>query len=224
MNTDSLRTWLKGDKSRRMVGKCLAAGFSFVGGVFIVIMTFGAACVVAWIATYGFCSIVELVSGVKWHVACGWFVMMSGVFVILLFIKAVRMDSWVWGRYARKEWDIDPRLRSDIEMLLPSVQVVKHSGLAAKVIAVVLVTGPRLVLGSFGKVREFFQILKMDVSKCAAALDFILSRTGSVSYEEFCEAGLGEQLKHLRNIEGVQYLKDRLSFSDELKTKLNQLK
>jgi hypothetical protein len=187
-------------------------------------LTFWLTYFVAQIAISGFFSVVELVSGAKWQLADGWFLAFSGVFVVLLFVQYFRMDPLSLGRYSPQEFEMDPRLKSDIEQLVPSYQYLKHSGTAARAIADVLVTGPRLFLGSFRLLRERSQINSIEVDQCASALAFIYGRDGTVSYEEFCGGGRGEQLKQLKNIEGISFMKDKMWLSDELKAELSGLK
>ena len=223
MNANSINAWLKKNKSNRIGQKFLAAAFSFFGGIIVLILTFGLSYIVAWMATSGFFSVVELVSGTKWQLGNGWFLIISVIFIVLLFVQYVRMDPLSWGRYHPEKFEMDPRIQSDIEQLTPSYEYLKHSGMAAKVIADVLVTGPRLFLGSFRCLRELSQMNSIEVNQCSQALAFIYGRGGSVSYEEFCQAGCGEQLKELKNIDGVHFVENAIFLSDELKTELGQL-
>jgi hypothetical protein len=237
MNADLIKTWLEKDKSRRKFEKFIEAGFSFIVGVIVLVLTFALTYFVMHIATNGFFSVAELVSGVKWQLATGWFYVISAVFMVLLFVQYLRMESWGWGRYAPKKKDTGTLMQREFEenvkniadAISPNSQaptyadVIKNSGMASKAIADVLVTGPRLFLGSFKQLKELFQINGLQVNQCAAALAFIYERSGEVSYEEFCQGDRGEQIKQLRNIEGVSFLKDKLYLRNELMAELKGL-
>ena len=223
MNSDSINIWLKKDASNRIVKKCLGAGLSFFGGIIVLFITFWLTYFVVWLTSSGFFSVYELFFGAKLKLGSNYLLIISGFFVVMLFIQYLRMDSWSWGRYSREEFDVDPRLRSDIRELIPSVDIIEHSGNAAKAIADVLVTGPRLLLGSLLRLKEISQIKRVEIDKCAEALTFIYSRTDSVSYEDFCAAGFGEQLQQMKKIDGVCFLKSGLFLSDELRKEFNNL-
>ena len=144
MNVDLIKTWLKKNKSQRKAERYLEAGLSFIGGIVVLILTFWLTYFVAEIALSGLFSVVELVSGAKWHLADGWFLVISGVFVVLLFVQYWRMDPWSWGRYAQPENDtgtpmqreFEEQVRTAIKYIAPNsraptyVDVVKQSGMA----------------------------------------------------------------------------------------------
>lgn len=238
MTTDLIQTWLKKNKSQRKAERYLEAGLSFVGGIVLLILTFWLAYFVAEIALSGLFSAVELVSGAKWKLADGWFLMISGVFVVLLFVQYWRMDPWSWGRYAPKENDtgtpmqreFEEKVRRVADAIAPNSQAptyadcVKQSGMASKAIADVLVIGPRLLLGTFRCFREIRQINSLEVDQCAPALAFIYERAGTVTYEEFCQGSRGEQLKPLKQIEGISFTPVKIWLSDELMAELKDLK
>lgn len=238
MNTDSIKIWLEKDKSRRMAHKLFWAGFSFFAGIIVLMLTFAITLIVAHVAAYGLFSVVELISGAQWQLASGWFLILSTVFVALLFVQYLRMEPWGWGRYAPTESytgtpmqrEFEETVKSAADAIVPNSQAptyydcVKQSGMASKAIADVLVTGPRLFLGSFRQLKELFQIKNIQVNQCAGALAFIYEHSGEVSYEEFCRGDRGEQIKHLRNIEGVSFLSDKLYLRGELMAELKGLK
>ena len=224
MYLDSIKIWLKKNKSNRIAKNYFGAGLSFFGGIIVLTITFWLTYFVVWLASSGFFSVYELFFGTKLKLGSIYILIISGIFIVMLFVQYLKMDAWSWGRYSQEEFDVDPRLRSDVRELMPSVDILQHSGNAAKAIADVLVTGPRLLLGSLSQLKKISQIKRIKTDKCAEALTFIYSRTDAVSYEDVCAAGFGEQLQQMKQIDGVCFLKSGLFLSDELRNEFNNLK
>ncbi|HXI70878.1 MAG TPA: hypothetical protein VNN22_11040 [Verrucomicrobiae bacterium] len=224
MNLGSIKIWLKKNKSDKIIKKYFEAGLSLFGGIIVLFITFWLTYFVVWLASSGFFSVYELFFGTKLKLGSNYLLIISGIFIMMLFVQYLRMDPWSWGRYSQEEFDVDARLRSDVRELMPSVDMLEHSGNTAKAIADVLVTGPRLLMGSLSRLKEISQIKHIKVDKCAEALTFIYSRTDSVSYEDFHAAGFGEQLQQMKGIDGVSFLKSGLLLSDELRNEFNNLK
>jgi hypothetical protein len=222
MNSDLIRIWLNRYKSSRIFTKCSAAVFSLFAGIIALIITFALTYFVAWLATSGFLSLVELVVGAKFKVGATWLLIVCSLFIVMLFVQYMRMDSWSWGRYGKKI-DMDPRLKSDIGELMPSTKILVHSGTMAKSIADLLVIGPRLMLGFLVCLQELSMIRRIEIDKCSAALAFLYSQPDVVAYEQLFEAGWGKELGQLKNIEGICFLKAGLMLSEELRTEFNNL-
>ena len=223
MNLDLTKTWLQKYKSANILKKYIETVLSFSGGMIVLFITFWLTYFVAWLASSGFCSLIELIWGAKFAASSTWLKVVSGIFMALLFVQYIRMDAWSWGRYARKEVNLDPRLRSDVEELAPSVKILAHSDTMAKSIADILVIGPRLLFGVTARLKEAAQIRQMEIDKCAAALAFIYAQPDATSYEEFCQAGWEAQINQLKNIGGLYFLKSGMLLSDELKAELKDL-
>jgi hypothetical protein len=224
MNSGSIKIWLQKNKSSKITKTYFAAGLSLLSGIVVLVVTFFLTYFVVWLASSGFLSIYELFFETKLKLGSNYLFIISSVFIVMLFIQYLRMDSWSWGRYSKDEFDIDPRLESDIRQLMPSVDILEHSGNAAKAIVDILVTGPRLLLGSVTRLKEISKINRIEIDKCAESLTLIHSRTDFISYEEFCAAGYGKQLQQLKGVDGVYFLKVGLLLSDELRNELNNLK
>jgi len=224
MNSGTIKIWLQKNKSRKIVNTYFATGLSLVSGIVTLVFTFFLTYFVVWLASSGFLSIYELFFETKLKLGSSYLLVISGVFMVMLVIQYLRMDSWSWGRYSKDEFDIDPRLESDIRQLVPVVDILEHSGNGAKAIADILVAGPRLLLGSITSLKEISNINRIEIDKCSEAIYLIYSRTNYMSYEEFCAAGYGKQLQQLKRIDGVCFLKVGLLLSDELRIELNNLK
>ena len=223
MNTNSLKAWLEKYRSETITSKCFGFGFSFLGGIIVLIITFGFVYYIAWLASGGFSSLLELFLRKSFKLSTGSLLVISSVFIVLLFIQNLRMNSWSWRRYSQAEFEVDPRLRSDAGDLGTFVDILARPRASANFIADLLVCGPRLLTEAFACLGDISQLKQMETDKCAEALSFITSRNNDVSYEEFCAASWGEQLKYLKNIDGIYFLTKGLVLSEELRIEFNNL-
>jgi len=223
MNSSSIKIWLKTNQGNKVTTTYLKSVLSLLGGSIVLVITFGLTYFVVWLASSGFLSVYELFFGTKLKLGSNYLLIITSIFIAMLFVQYLKMDSWSWGRYSQEDYDVDPRLRSDAEQLMPSVKILIHSGNTAKAVADVLVTGPRLLLGSVLCLKEISQAKSIEIDKCGEALALLHARIDSVSYEEFCAAGFGELLQQLKGIEGVSFLKSGMYLSDELRNEFNNL-
>lgn len=223
MDKNKIQSWLGKKKIGMMVGKCVGAMLSCCGGVIVLFLTFWLAYFVAWLASSGFLALVELFFGSNIKIGNSWFLIASSVFMALLFVQYFRTDAMSWGRYARQESEMDARLRSDIHELVPEAEILQHSGLMAKLFSDIFLIGPRLLIGTFIRLKEIRRIRCIEIDMCAEILALICVRNDTVSYEELSKLGWGAKLVQLKLMDGVSFLKHGLFLSDELRTELNNL-
>ena len=189
---------------------------ALLGGAVVLFLTFWFTYAVIWIGSYGVSALAELIFSRSFSVSHLVRLIGSGAFLLLLFVQHFRADPWHWGDYPRRQYVASPALQH--QMGAASIGwLVAYPGASANMIADVLLTGPRLVVGAIHLARRTVHLAKLEVVPCSEILCLLLARSGAVSYEELRRSGWQPWLEQLRCLEGVNFLEKGLSLSDELR-------
>jgi hypothetical protein len=221
--SDSMQAWVSKKKSRSVMANYFFAITSFGFGVLAVFFTFWITYFVIYIAVDGLSALSDLVTDHRFHLSRLARLILSGVFVLVLFLQYLRTRPSYWKEYPTDERDFGPLMKAtlgDYQVLSP---VLSHPKTVSKAIADVLLTGPRLVFGSWQKLQLAQKLQAMNEAACAEVLALLSSRTDAVSYEELCAAGWGRQLVDLKAIDGVRFLDAGLLLSEDLRNELCRL-
>jgi len=218
MSPDAIKPWLQRKKSSGAISRILLATVAFFGGIVVLFLTFWFTYAIVWFVVDGISALFSILFSKKLHLAHQWRLVISGVFVILLFVQHFRTSEWHWGDYPR---------RDDYSLLAGHVlgpwALLRYPGASANMIADILLSGPRLVTGAWTLVRESSQLKRLDVDVCSQLLAFLASRPAAIPYEELREAGWGDWFGQLRSIEGVVFLQKGLNLTAELRSELLRL-
>lgn len=220
MNTEAIQLWLKRKKSSGVTARCLTAFAALLGGAFILVLTFWFGYVMVWMVMRGASAAVTLAGGHHLRLTHEWRLILSAVFVAFLFVIHFRTSQWHWGQYGRVNSDLAWSARSHFG---PFAALLTSPTASTNMIGDILMSGPRLVTGSWKLWRESRRLGAVDEAGCAQLIAFLLSRAGAVPYEELREAGWEEWFGQLRSVDGVIFLEKGLSLSGELRQELQQL-
>jgi len=188
-----------------------------------VVLTFWIAYFVIYMAADGLSALCYLIFNQRFHVNHPTRLILSGVFVLLLFLQYFRTAPSYWKELPTDERDFGPLVKAtlgDYEVLSP---ILSHPKTVSKAVADVLLTGPRLVFGTWQKLQEARRWKAMNEAACSQMLVLLYSRSDIVPYEELCATARGRQLPHLKAIDGVRFLETGLLLSDDLRNELSQL-
>jgi hypothetical protein len=202
MSTERIRIWIGQKKDHGVAANYFFAASSLVFGVLVVLLTFWITYFVIYMAADGLSALCDLVIEKRFHVTHTARLMLSGVFVLVLFLQYFRTAPSYWKEVPTDEKDFGPLMKATLGDYAALSPVLSHPKTVAKSVADVLLTGPRLVLGSWGKLNEARRLKGMNETACAHVLALVYSRPDAVPYEELCSAGWGRQLLDLKTIDG----------------------
>lgn len=220
MEIEAIERWLKRKKHRLVISSYLLAVAALLGGVVVLFLTFWLTYAIIWIGWAGISAATELIFSRPLQLRHEWRLGLSGVFIVLLFIQHARTDPWHWGDYPRRNYVSAPGLQYQAGVMGGLAFMLAYPGAAANMVADILLSGPRLVVGAWRLVKKSGRVKHLDENGCSQLLAFLERRPGAVTYEELREAGWDEWLGQLREIEGVIFLDKGLSLSAELRQEL----
>lgn len=219
--SDIIQNYLDGWKRSQLLLYPLLACAALAGGLLVLLFTFWFTYAIIWFGAQGVSAMTELAFGKRFHIAHEIRLLGSGVFVLLLFVQLFRTDPSHWGAYPRSNYR---------GAMVPAVQyhmgatsmfwLLAYPRASANMIADLLLTGPRLVVGSVKLVRQTRRVREFDVNSCATLLAFLLGRHKVAPYEELRDAGWEPWFEQLRLVEGVRFLEQGILLSGELKAAL----
>ncbi len=224
MEPQSIENWLRRKQRRCVVSNYLLAVVALLAGVVVLFLTFWLTYAIIWVGWAGVSAATELILSKTLPLGHEWRLGLSGVFIVLLFLQHARTDPWHWGDYPRRNYVAAPGLQYQAGVLGGLVFMLAYPGASANMVADILLSGPRLVVGAWRLVKKSGRMKHLDASGCSQLLAFLGSRPGAVPYEELREAGWDDWLVQLREIDGVVFLEKGLSLSAELRQELSGLR
>ena len=223
MNPEAIRLWLGKKKARGFAGNVFLGVLCFCFGVIVLFLTFWFTYAVIFIGWMGISAFSELVTGKALHLSHRARMIGSGVFIVLLFVQHFRTSRWYWGEYPHRGYVSAPGLQARAGLAGGLAFMLAYPGASANMVADILLSGPRLVMGASHFVARGFRLRSLDENGCAQLLAFLHSRNGAVHFDELQSAGWDEWIAQLRYIDGVQFLQKGLLLSEELRAELNGL-
>lgn len=220
MNSETIKSWLKGKKSSGATSRILLSLVALLAGFVVLFLTFWFTYAILWFGMQGISAVTELAFSKRLSLTHDWRLIASGVFIGLLFLQYFRTNPAHWGSYPQRDYVAAPALQYHAGVLGSLGFMLAYPGASANMIADILLSGPRLVTGAWTLVRESRRMQQLDADGCSQLLAFLASRPVAVSYEELREAGWENWFAQLRNIEGVVFLEKGLSLTAELRKEL----
>jgi hypothetical protein len=147
----------------------------------------------------------------------------SGLFLVLLVIQHSRTDPSYWGQYRDQDYVAAPALLHQGSVIGGLGFMLAYPGASANLMAALLLSGPRLVAGSFKVIKQGLFFRRLDESGCAELLAFLRFRREAVPYDELKSAGWEAWFDQMRCFDGVHFLQKGLVVSEELRGELNSL-
>lgn len=215
MNPDAIKSWLKRKKTSDAIARRFTAALALVGGLLVLFLTFWFTYAIIWFSFQGVAALGALFANQKLRLPHEWRLVISGGFVVLLFVQHFRTSPWYWGEYPERD-DYSPIAGH----VLGPWALLRYPGASANMIADILLSGPRLVASSWSLWHEAARLNALDPEVCSQLLAFLLSRPEVVPYEELREAGWAEWFAPLRGLEGLVFLEKGLKLSSELRQEL----
>lgn len=223
MNQEAVKVWLKRKKSSGATARCLLAFAALLAGALVLILTFWFTYAVIWVCVPGVSAVSELAFSKKLKLAHEWRLVVSGVFLLLLFMQHFRTDPHYWGDYDKDDYVSAPGLQAHAGVMGGLAFLLAYPGPSANMIADILLSGPRLAMGSWRLWRESRRFGELDEDGCSRLIAFLASQHSAVAYGELREAGWEEWFGQLRCIEGVIFLEKGITLSSELRVELSKL-
>jgi len=215
MNADVIKAWLKRKQSSGATSRILLALVMLVAGLVVLFLTFWFTYAIIWSGFQGVSAISSLAFSRELQLAHEWRLVTSGGFLVLLFVQHLRTSPWYWGNYPERD-DYSPIAGH----VLGPFALLRYPGASANMIADILLSGPRLVTGTWTIIQESRRLKQLDVAGSSQLLAFLASRPNAVPYEELRQAGWEDWFAQLRSIEGVVFLEQGLKLSADLRKEL----
>lgn len=209
-------------KTKGLAFNSLVALSAFIGGVVVLVFTFWFTYAVIFIGWRGVSAVSELLFSKRLSLSHHARLIGSGIFIVLLFIQHFRTNPWYYGDYPRRNYASSPVLQANAGLAGAFAFMLAYPGASANMITDILMSGPRLVIGSWGMIRRTFQIKNFDAASCSQVIGLLFQREKCVPYDEMIEAGWEPWFNQLRLIEGVNFLEKGICLSDELRNELKQ--
>jgi hypothetical protein len=214
--SSSIQNYLVKWKTRNIIANWILAVAALVGGLFLLFLTFWFAYAIILILGQGASALWELFFNKKLVISHEVRLIASGLFLVLLFVQYFRTDPAYWSDLPR----IRPVRHGSGDLDWTWLSLLYNPGASARVIADLLLCGPRVLVSTRGFVAKAAQLRKLDVGPCSNLLAFLLSSGQLVPYGELYGVGWEPSLEQLRNLEGVNFLEKGLTLSDDLKMEL----
>ena len=221
MNQDSVKAWLKVKKSSGATNRCLLAFVTLLGAAVVLFLTFWITYAVIWICFPGVSAVSEMAFSKKLKLTHEWQLALNGVFIALLFIQHFRTSPWYWSDYSDESLNESPDIHNQSEGSYGAERINPHA--TAKMLADIVLSGPKLFSGSWNLWRESRRFGAMDEDFCSQLLGILASRHSAVPFEELREAGWEEHLSQLRCIDGIIFLEKGICLTPELRRELLNL-
>jgi len=220
MDATAIREWIKRLKIREQRTNRIFAALSLLAATLVLFFTFWFTYAIVWFGSWGVSATIEMVWNKKVHLSHEWVLILSGIFLVLLFVQHIRTDPSHWGDYPSRNYASSPALQWRAGLGGALGTMLLYPGASANMIADILLTGPRLTMGAWKFEKQARQAARLDDENCASLLAFLVSRPMVVSYDELRDAGWENWLPQLRSINGVNFLERGLSLSQDLRFEL----
>jgi hypothetical protein len=153
---------------------------ALIAWIVILFLTFWFTYAVIWFGWYGVSAISELVFSRKLHLSHELRLVLSGVFILLLFIQYFRTDPSYWGEYPKRDYVTAPGLQMQAGVIGGLGFMLAYPGASANMVADILLSGPRLVIGAYRLVEKGFRLKNIDENRCAELLVLLYARNDAV--------------------------------------------
>jgi len=223
VSPETVKIWLRKKKSLGFAQNAAFGVVALLAGLVILFLTFWFTYAVIYTCIMGVSAVSELVLNKRVHLGHTGRLIGSDIFILLLFFQHFRTDSSHWGDYPKRDYPIVPGLGMRAGLFGGLGLMLAYPGASANMVADILLSGPRLVVGSWGMFKRALTLKRMDENGCGELLTFLWSKTGVVPYDDLKSAGWEVWFPEMHCIDGVNFLQQGLTLSGELRTELNAL-
>ena len=220
MNANAIQRYVQQQKRGASVQYTLFGVAALLAGLLAVFLTFWFSYAIIFWGWGGMMAAMHLLGMDGPYMPHRVRLMFSGTFIVLLFVQHFRTSPWHWGEYPEKDYKGFVSSAGGFGGL---ASMLAYPGASANMVADILLTGPRLVTGSWKLFVKAKQLRQLDEASCAAILEYLAVQPHAVSYEDLAKGGWSGWLEQLKSIEGVLFLQKGLVMSPELRQELASL-
>jgi hypothetical protein len=225
MTLEAIQHWLRKKIALHITGCWVGAVLGLMAGLVVLFLTFWLAYVAVFLVEYSVSALRQLIFNRPFHLSHAWRMAICGLFLVALFVEWIRRSPWELGNYGKvnappgsQALVIQGGVIGACGMLLANPQA------SATMIAEIIYTGPRLVLGARSLVCEAYRARGLNLEQCAEVLHLLASRGTAVAWEEFAAIWPDIDQINLKNglarIPGVVFLEKGLSLTDDFRREL----
>jgi hypothetical protein len=185
MKAERLEHWFKRYIAVRKVGCWVGAPFMLIAGAIVLFLTFWLTYFVIFLADQGFNELIQIFSGHAWHLSHNVRLILSAIFIVLLFFGRARTTPWQVANFRPVRENAMLDAIADSQEVGPFAKILSNPQTSANIIAQALYFGPHLVLGSWNLVRQAGWLSSINQAACVSALELLLSRPGRVTQSDF---------------------------------------
>ncbi len=222
MTTEVIQRWLKKRIVLHIAGCWVGALLALLAGIFVLFLTFWLAYIVLFIGEDGISAVTGLFFNREFHLSHAWRMVVSGLFLVALFIEWIRHSPSDLGNYEKIH--VSSGARALVPYFGISSLLLANPRVSAAIIAKILYIGPRLVLGATSLACEAYRARNLETAECARVLLLLTSREKAVTYEEFRTLLPNTDWTTLKNIlarvPGVVFLEKGFGLTDDLRKQL----
>jgi hypothetical protein len=222
LRASRVSVWLRRKRNSSMVLHALGGAAALALGIVVLLVTYWVTHAVCWITLQSF------------HVNSAVYVVISVVFLVLLFIGNARTDRQYLEEVSVSTGTFSDQvvtfyvpglgMASNINPLAPDTL---HTGV--KLITRMLFFGPRLVTAAGRAFVKAVKLRRLDLAGCGAVLEILYQRPGRMAFEELVRAVPGldpvKVFPQLTQVDGVLFLSSEpagLTLSTELREQIDQ--
>jgi hypothetical protein len=226
--TDAIEDLLKKKMTLHRVGCWVGSVLAFLVGALVLFLTFWFAYLVLFLGQWGISAFTDLCFNRKFHISHAWRLILCGLFLAVLFIEWLRRRHTELGNYGRINSPPGAQALVFHDGALGAfAALLANPQTSATIIAEILYTGPRLIIGAGSLMREANRSRHFDLPGCAQILQCMLAKPGALTYEELNTTKSDfEQTKlqtNLAQIPGIVFLEKGLGLTEELRRELSEL-
>lgn len=216
-----IATWLARWRQREAATSFLVAALASVGAVLVLAVTFWFTYAVVYLGGEAVSAVLRLATDRELVLPHEWRLVISGVFLVLLFIGYARSRPEETSEYPKRDYAPflgESGFSGGIATLLA------YPGASSKMITDLLFSGPKLTFAAWSLFRRGLKLMSLDLAGCSQVLTFLVERGESVRNEELARLLPGHRLlpvmDQLRLVPGVVFLELGVSLDDGLRREL----
>ncbi len=239
MVASAIDQWLQ-RRFRRDANVCVVISpLAILGGLLVLFLTFWFAYAVVYLAQETVDAVVSIFTGGHFKLRHFTRLWLAGGFLLVLVIGYLRTEPFHFAEPA--ESDASSPFQGQLATYAQARGIAGAAGIhggspfmlllfpqaSSRMITDILFTGPRLLFGGWGLLRESARLRMADTAGLAQILAVLAERTGRVSYDELAalcpDLDFTRAMRALPLLPGVVTLESGLSLTSELRSELRAL-
>ena len=225
MNSERLEHWFKRYVAVRKYGCWAGVPLMLLGGAVVLFFTFWFTYFVIFLADSGFNELIEIFTGHAWHLSHNVRLILSAMFIVLLFISWARTTPWKAAHFRPVRENAMADAFADSQNVGPFAKILSNPQTSANIIAQALYFGPHLVMGSWNSICQARRLSAINQPVCVSALELLLSKPGRVTQNDFAaerpQLSWSEVRSGLSGVYGVLISTDAVQVTNDFRDELS---